>query len=510
MERGEAKPFLLYGVTGSGKTEIYLRALEKTVALGKRALVLVPEISLTPQTIDRFGSRFPNKVAVLHSRLSLGERFDEWWRIKEGEFDVVIGSRSAIFAPQPDLGLIVLDEEHDTAYKQADPAPRYHAREVALKLAQETGAVVVLGSATPDIGIYYRASRGEFQLLKLPKRIISNGDSPERRNGSPPTLVREEPQLPQVHVVDMKVELREGNRSIFSRALTDAMDTALSSKEQIILFINRRGAATFVQCQNCGYSPRCKSCEVGLTYHSSWERLVCHHCGYNATRPKTCQECGSERLSYLGLGTQKVEEEMFKAFPNARLLRWDRDVTGSKYSHEKILQKFLSHEADVLIGTQMIAKGLHMPRVTLVGVISADVGINLPDFRAGERVFQVLNQVAGRAGRGPLGGSVIVQTFNQHHYAIEAAARHDYAGFYKQELAYRRYPRLPSLQQAWETGLRPYQHGSRSGGIPSDGQGVETRDGGKRDPQHGCPGPRALLHTQGSRQIQVADSRENI
>jgi len=439
--------FLLHGVTGSGKTEIYLRALEKTVTLGKRALVLVPEISLTPQTIDRFGSRFPNKVAVLHSRLSLGERFDEWWRIKEGEFDVVIGSRSAIFAPQPNLGLIVLDEEHDAAYKQADPAPRYHAREVALKLAQETGAVVVLGSANPDIGTYYRASRGEFQLLELPNRIIANGDTLQRATDSRPVHTREETQLPQVKVIDMKVELREGNRSIFSRALTEAIGSVLSAQEQVILFINRRGAATFVQCQNCGYSPRCRSCEVALTYHSSWERMVCHHCGYNTARPRTCQECGSERISYLGLGTQKVEAEVSSVFPKARLLRWDRDVTGQKLSHEEILRKFLTHEADVLIGTQMIAKGLHMPRVTLVGVISADVGINLPDFRAGERVFQVLNQVAGRAGRGPLGGSVIVQTFNPHHYAINAAAHHDYIGFYEQELTYRRYHDYPPFHR---------------------------------------------------------------
>ncbi len=447
MDRGEARPFLLYGVTGSGKTEIYLRALEKAVALGKRGLVLVPEISLTPQTIDRFGSRFPNKVAVLHSRLSLGERFDEWWRIKEGQFDVVIGSRSAAFAPQPDLGLIVLDEEHDAAYKQADPAPRYHAREVTLKLARETGATVVLGSATPDVGIYHRASQGEFQLLELPERIIANGPSLREDNGSAQYQVKEKPQLPQVQVVDMRAELREGNRGIFSRALTGAIDSALSSREQIILFINRRGTAAFIQCQDCGYSSKCKRCEVSLTYHSSWERLVCHHCGYNTTRPKTCQECGSQRLGYLGLGTQGVEEEMLRAFPCARLLRWDRDVTGGKHSHEEILQKFLSHEADVLIGTQMIAKGLHMPRVTLVGVISADVGINLPDFRAGERVFQVLNQVAGRAGRGPLGGSVIVQTFNPHHYAIEAAAHHDYAGFYKQELAYRRHHHYPPFSR---------------------------------------------------------------
>ncbi|MFQ5934027.1 MAG: primosomal protein N', partial [Dehalococcoidia bacterium] len=315
-----------------------------------------------------------------------------------------------------------------------DPSPRYHAREVALKLAEGTGAVVVLGSATPDVTSYYRSTRGEFKLLELPSRIVTNGG----RAAAGRDRAREETHLPGVQIVDLRVELREGNRSIFSRDLSEAMGVALNSQEQVILFINRRGAATFAQCRDCGHTLRCRRCDVALTYHSAWERMVCHHCGYNAARPRACPNCKSGSISYLGLGTQRVEEEVAKTFPGARVLRWDRDVTGRKQSHEEILQKFLSHEADVLIGTQMIAKGLHMPRVTLVGVISADVGINLPDFRAGERVFQVLSQVSGRAGRGPLGGKVIVQTFNPNHYAVAAAARHDYAGFYRQEIAYRR------------------------------------------------------------------------
>ena len=437
-ERKRPTAFLLHGVTGSGKTELYLRALSQVVASGKRGLVLVPEISLTPQTIDRFGARFAEGVAVLHSRLSLGEQFDEWWRIKGREFDVVIGPRRAIFAPQPDLGLIVLDEEHDPAYKQADASPRYHARETALKLARITGAVVIMGSATPDVTSYYRAHRGEFRLLELPERIVANGGAPTADNSREMVGPGVETNLPKVEIVDLRVELREGNRSIFSRALSQAMASALDSREQVILFLNRRGSATFVQCRECGFSLRCRRCEVTLTYHSAWDKMVCHHCSYRAPRPQACPRCDSEKISFLGMGTQRVEEEVLRAFPGARILRWDRDVTAGPQSHEEILHKFLSHDADVLIGTQMIAKGLHIPLVTLVGVISADVGINLPDFRAGERVFQVLNQVAGRAGRGPLGGRVIVQTFNPQHYAIVAAAHHDYEAFYRQETTYRR------------------------------------------------------------------------
>ena len=413
--------FLLHGVTGSGKTEVYLQALEEVVKLGKRGIVLVPEISLTPQTIERFASRFPHRVAVLHSKLSLGEQFDEWQRIRDGEFEVVIGSRSAIFAPQPDLGLIVLDEEHEWAYKQQD-TPRYHAREVAIKLAELTGAVVILGSATPDVETFYHAQRGDYHPLQLPERVTPSEGS----------------LLPQVEVVDLRDELKAGNRSIFSRSLSQAIAKAVVNREQVILFLNRRGGATFVQCRNCGFVLRCKRCEVTLTHHLAEDVLVCHQCNYKMPVPQICPRCLSRRIKFLGIGTQKLGQEAGYTFPQARLLRWDRDVTKRKYSHQEILGKFRAHEADILIGTQMIAKGLDLPLVTLVGVVSADTGLNLPDFRAGERTFQLLTQVAGRAGRGPLGGQVIIQTYSPEHYAIQAAAKHDYALFYDKEIAYRR------------------------------------------------------------------------
>jgi len=423
MEKSNAPSvFLLHGVTGSGKTEIYLRALTEAISLGKRAIVLVPEIALTPQTIDRFASRFPNRVAVLHSKLSPGEQFDEWQRIKDGEFDVVIGSRGALFAPQPDLGLIVIDEEHEWTYKQEEQQPRYHARDVAIKLAELTNSVVILGSATPDVTSYYRAQKGEFQLLQLPERISSGEPSP----------------LPQVEVVDLRRELKEGNRSIFSRTLAKAIADALQAHEQVILFLNRRGTATFVQCRDCGFVMRCKRCDVSLTYHATEDNLVCHHCNYRTKPPEICPNCQSRRIKFLGIGTQKVEEEVAKTFPEARVLRWDRDVTKGKRSHEKIMDRFMAHEADILIGTQMIAKGLDMPLVTLVGVINADIGLHLPDFHSSERTFQILAQVAGRAGRGKMGGKAIVQSYTPDHYAIVAAAKHDYANFYGQEIAFRR------------------------------------------------------------------------
>ncbi len=419
---GTPPVFLLHGVTGSGKTEIYLRALEHAVVLGKRAIALVPEIALTPQTISRFAARFPNRVAVLHSKLSLGEQFDIWQRTKEGNFDVVIGSRGALFAPQPDLGLIVIDEEHEWTYKQHEQPPRYHARDVAIRLAELTNSVVILGSATPDVTSYYRARKGKFQLLQLPQRISSGVISP----------------LPQVEVVDLRRELKEGNRSIFSRSLARAISASLDAREQVILFLNRRGTATFVQCRDCGFVLRCPRCDVSLTYHTPGEYLVCHQCNYRIKIPYICPECLSKRIKFLGIGTQKVEEEVAKAFPGARLLRWDRDATRGKHSHEQIMAKFLSHEADVLIGTQMIAKGLDMPLVTLVGVINADIGLYLPDFRSSERTFQILAQVAGRAGRGKSGGKVIVQSYTPEHYAVLAAAKHDYPAFYEQEIEFRR------------------------------------------------------------------------
>ena len=418
--------FLLHGVTGSGKTEIYLQALAEVVKLGKRGIVLVSEIALTPQTIERFASRFPHRVAVLHSKLSLGEQFDEWRRIRDGEFDVVIGSRSAIFAPQPDLGLIVVDEEHEWTYKQ-DTSPRYHARDIAIKLAGLTGAVVILGSATPDVETYYRAQRGDYHLLQLPERVVPEEASP----------------MPHVEIVDMRDELKAGNMGLFSRALHEATIKAIASGGQAILFLNRRGAAGFVQCRICGFVFRCRRCDVALTHHYDTDELVCHQCNYRMPVPQVCPRCRSRRLKFLGIGTQKVEQEAGYSFPQARLLRWDSDTTKGKHSHEEILGKLRAHAADILIGTQMIAKGLDLPSVNLVGVVSADISLNLPDFRAGERTFQLLSQVAGRAGRGILGGRVIIQTYSPEHYAIQAAAKHDYALFYEKEIGYRRQLRNP-------------------------------------------------------------------
>jgi len=410
--------FLLHGVTGSGKTEIYLRALEQIIAVGKKAIVLVPEIALTPQTVARFASRFPGRIAVLHSKLSMGEQFDEWWRIKQGEFDVVIGPRSAVFAPQPDLGLIVVDEEHEGTYKQYEQSPRYHAKDVAIELAKLTGAVVILGSATPDVISYHRSRLGEYRLLELPERI-AKGEK-------------------QIKIVDMREELKAGNRSIFSRSLESSIGRALADKEQVILFLNRRGTATFVQCRDCGYVLQCKRCDISMTYHSAAEDLVCHHCNNRESLPSNCPQCRSGRIKFLGLGTQKVEEEINRIFPQARLMRWDRDAISSKYSHEEILERFMAHEADVLIGTQMIAKGLDFPLVTLVGIINADVNLNLPDFRSAERTFQLLFQVAGRAGRGSLGGQVIVQSYLPEHYAVSCVSKGGYNCFYDQEISLRR------------------------------------------------------------------------
>ena len=447
---------LLHGVTGSGKTEIYLRALEAVLEQGKQAIVLVPEISLTPQTIRRFAARFPGRLAIIHSRLSLGERYDTWRRIRAGEVDVVIGPRSALFAPLSRLGLIIMDEEHEGSYKQ-EMTPRYHAREVAVKLAELTGAVVILGSATPDVVSYYRAQRGEYQLLRLPKRIMGHRRRIEEQRaryrvsgiryqalgeGYEETLYTD---LPPVRIVDMREELKAGNREIFSRALQVAMRETLDLSQQVILFLNRRGAATFVMCRDCGHVLRCRRCEVPLTYHlyprgtrASEPQLVCHHCNRHEPVPQFCPHCGSKRIKFFGIGTQKVEAIVQRLFPQARTLRWDRDTTGGKWSHEAFLQSFIEHQADVLIGTQMIAKGLDLPLVTLVGVVAADTALHLPDFWASERTFQLLTQVAGRAGRSILGGQVIVQTYTPEHYAIQTSSRHDYNGFYERELAFRR------------------------------------------------------------------------
>ena len=423
--------FLLFGVTGSGKTEIYLRAFAQVTAAGKRGICLIPEIALTQQTVERFANRFSGRVAVLHSGLSLGEQFDEWQWIRERKCDVIIGPRSALFAPLPDLGLIIIDEEHEWTYKQEDKSPRYHARDVAIELAHLSGAVVILGSATPDIGSFHKAQQGEYQLVELKERITPRGYSP----------------LPEVTVVDLREELKAGNTSLFSRSLLAAMKGALVQGEQIILFLNRRGTATFVRCRSCGFVFRCPRCSVALTYHSVERKLICHRCRYSVPVPQSCSRCSRHNLRFLGIGTQRIEDEVKHFFPEARLLRWDRDVITGRYAHEKLLKNFRDHKADVLIGTQMIAKGLDLPQVTLAGVINADTGLNFPDFRSGERTFQLLCQVAGRAGRGLKAGKVIIQTYSPDNYIIEAAAKHDYFGFYYKEIDYRRRYNYPPFSQ---------------------------------------------------------------
>ncbi|MBL7200661.1 MAG: primosomal protein N' [Anaerolineae bacterium] len=444
------RSFLLHGVTGSGKTEIYMRAVDATLAQGRQAIVLVPEISLTPQAIRRFAARFPKGIGVIHSGLSDGERYDTWRRIRAGHIQLVIGPRSALFAPLENIGLIVLDEEHDSSYKQSDVMPTYHTRRVAQQIAAAQGAVVLLGSATPDLSTFYHAHEtGTIQLLRLPQRIlrhrldVGSTQDPQRpqevryRSLGPDYEDALAADLPPVRVVDMRHELRAGNRSIFSRALQQEMKRVLAEGEQTILFLNRRGASTFVMCRDCGTVIRCPRCEVALTFHLKDEQLVCHHCRYQRSVPEACPVCQSHRIKYFGLGTQRVEKAVHELLPAARVIRWDRDTARSSSSHQALLDRFTQHQADVLVGTQMIAKGLDLPLVTLVGVISADTALNLPDFRAAERTFQLLAQVSGRAGRSSRGGQAIVQTYAPEHYAIQAAAGHDYAAFYARERAFR-------------------------------------------------------------------------
>ena len=431
LENGpRGRTFLLHGVTGSGKTEVYLRAVERCLVLGKQALFLVPEISLTPQTVGRLTARFPGRVAVLHSGLTPREQLDRWWQVRQGVYDVVVGPRSALFAPVPRLGLMVLDEEHEWTYKQAEQSPRYHAREVAEELARRTGAVLVMGSATPDVVTYYRALKGRHRLVELPGRI---GLGPSR--GSP-RHVGTSP-LAHVQIVDMRRELREGNRSIFSRSLRSSLEATLERGEQVILFLNRRGAATMVQCRDCGYALQCRRCAVPLVYHAG-EYLLCHQCNARTRPPDACPQCHGHRIRYLGLGTQRVVEELKRVFPREETLRWDRDAVKAVAAHDALMERFASGAARILVGTQMITKGFHVPSVTLVGVVLADVALYLPDLRAGERIFQLLCQVAGRAGRGPRPGKVVIQTYSPEHYAVKAAALQSYASFYRQEVDFRR------------------------------------------------------------------------
>jgi primosomal protein N' (replication factor Y) len=462
--------YLLFGITGSGKTEIYLRAVAEVLRQGRQAIVLVPEIALTPQTIRRFAARFPDRIAVWHSELSLNERYDTWRRVQLGEVDLVIGARSALFLPFDKLGLIVIDEEHDGSYKQSDSGslhdlpvrfPLYHARETAVELARLTKATVILGSATPSLEAWQRAQRGEYKLLTLARRVLGHTQVIHAQEeqfhitakayhpvGTEVEAARYT-DLPPVDIVDMRAELKSGNVHLFSRRLQQALTDVLQRGEQAILFMNRRGQATFVLCRDCGEVLQCPRCDSPLTYHEPIEpvqtppALVCHMCNHREPQPMVCPKCGSARIRYFGSGTQKIESELVSMFPGARTLRWDRDTTTGKGAHEMILQRFSEHQADVLVGTQMIAKGLDLPLVTLVGVISADTSLHMPDFRASERTFQLLTQVAGRAGRGLLGGRAIIQTYAPDHYAIETASQHDYAAFVKRELAFRQATNYP-------------------------------------------------------------------
>ncbi len=420
-------PTLLHGVTGSGKTEVYLQALAAIIAQGKRGIVLVPEIALTAQAILRFVGRFPDRVAIIHSELSDGERYDEWRRIRSGKVDVVIGSRSALFSPLPDLGLIILDEEHEPAYKQNQPKPTYHARDAAIFLGQLLHIPVVLGSATPSVESFFHAERGEYQLVELHNRIGAD--------------------LPPVEVIDLRNELHAGNTSIFSRRLQSELEQVLNKGQQAILYLNRRGAASCILCRECGFVAMCDHCDMPLTYHSTERILLCHYCNGQSRILHFCPQCNSPSIRYFGLGTEKVEDTIARHFPSARLLRWDRDTAKHRRAHEQLLDRFANREADILVGTQMIAKGLDLPGVTLVGVISADIALMLPDFSASERAFTLLTQVAGRAGRGEEAGRVIIQTFNPQHFCIDAASRHDYHEFYAAEIEARRRYGYPPFRQ---------------------------------------------------------------
>ena len=411
---------LLHGVTGSGKTEVYLRLIERELSIGKQGIVLVPEISLTPQMIRRFVNRFGDTVAVLHSGLSDGEKYDEWRRIREGKAKVAVGARSAIFAPFNNLGIVIIDEEHEHTYK-SEIRPKYDAREIAIKRCQLEGCKLLLGSATPSIETYYKAEK-EFQnysLVTLKKRINQK-------------------EMPSIEIVDMREELKNGNKNIFSKSLYNAIVEKLDAEEQIILFLNRRGYSTFVSCRNCGYVIKCPYCNISLTYHAKGNYLSCHYCGYSSSNPKYCPSCNSKYIKYFGIGTQKVEDEFKKIFGDINVLRMDADTTTRKNSHKEILDKFRNRNADVLIGTQMIGKGHDFPFVTLVGIISSDTYLNMPDFKAAEKTFQMIIQAGGRAGRAELPGNVIVQTYSPDHYSLKHAILHDYGGFYKDEIRLRK------------------------------------------------------------------------
>ncbi|MGG4198255.1 primosomal protein N' [Peribacillus frigoritolerans] len=423
IHHDEHDVFLLYGVTGSGKTEVYLQAIASVIEKGKEAIMLVPEISLTPQTVKRFKERFGEQVAVMHSGLSVGEKYDEWRKIHRKEVKVVVGARSAVFAPFESLGLVIIDEEHESSYKQEE-TPRYHARDVAIERAKSYGCPVILGSATPTLESFARAKKNVYKLLTLSQRMNKNA-------------------LPAVDIVDMREELRTGNRSMFSELLFTKLKDRLEKGEQTVLMLNKRGHSSFVMCRSCGLVINCPNCDISLTYHRFNDIMKCHYCGFEEGMPSNCPECESEHIRFFGTGTQKVEEELAKILPEARVIRMDVDTTSKKGSHERLLNAFGEGKADILLGTQMIAKGLDFPNITLVGVLSADTMLHLPDFRSSEKTFQLLTQVSGRAGRHQLPGEVVIQTYTPEHYSIELSALQDYDAFYEREMYLRRQSHYP-------------------------------------------------------------------
>lgn len=423
FELDQTKPFLLHGITGSGKTEVYLQATKKMVAQGKQVLMLVPEISLTPQMVAMFQSRFHHQVAILHSRLSDGQRYDEYRRILNREVDIVVGARSAVFAPLHDIGLIILDEEHDASYKQNN-SPCYHTRDVAIWRMRYHQARLLLGSASPSVESYAKARAGKYHLLELTTRATQT-------------------KLSNYQIIDMAKEAKSGNLSMFSRAFQDGLNQALKQGKQALVLVNRRGYATYLLCKDCGYVPKCPHCEVSLTYHKQQQVLRCHYCGYEQPYQKACPQCGSKMVSYRGAGTEQMEEVLAKEFPDAKIIRFDLDTTRNKDAHEKLLNAFKAHQGNVLLGTQMIAKGLDLADVMFVGVLDGDSALNLPDYRASERTFQLLLQVAGRAGRHQDGGQVVIQTYNPKHYAIVAGAKQDYRAFYQEEIKMRQLSQYP-------------------------------------------------------------------
>ncbi|MDR7074512.1 primosomal protein N' [Fictibacillus barbaricus] len=435
IENDQHDTILVHGVTGSGKTEVYLQSIQAVLDKGKEAICLVPEISLTPMMVNRFKGRFGSRVAVLHSGLSVGEKYDEWRKILRKEVSVVVGARSAAFAPFTNLGIVIIDEEHESSYKQEDH-PRYHARDVSIWRGKYHSCPIVLGSATPSLEAYARAKKGRYILSELKSRVHSN-------------------PMPEVKIVDMREELKSGNRSMFSNDLMEMMKDGLKKREQTVLFLNRRGYASFILCRDCGYVAECPHCDISLTYHKRNAALKCHYCGYQETIPSACPSCASEHIRFFGTGTQKVEEELAKVLPEARVIRMDVDTTSKKGSHERLLTAFEKEEADILLGTQMIAKGLDFPKVTLVGILAADTMLHLPDFRASEKTFQLLTQVSGRAGRHELEGKVIIQGYDTEHYSIQLASQHDYHSFYDYEMKTRKLHQYPPF---FYLGLLTFSH----------------------------------------------------